>query len=78
MHQLISKTENEIIRLKMQGFSVKEIANKRFNATGTIQRHINNIYSKLGVSNTAQLYNHYIQDQFGIDIQKLIEDKNHE
>ncbi len=47
---MLTKSELEILELLSQGLSNKEIAEKRFNAEGTIKTHIIRIYKKLKVS----------------------------
>jgi DNA-binding NarL/FixJ family response regulator len=49
----ISDREEEIIKLIAEGFSNKEIADKLFLSTHTVNTHRKNIMSKLGVNNTA-------------------------
>ncbi|MFN4235329.1 MAG: response regulator transcription factor [Bacteroidia bacterium] len=49
----ISEREIEIIRLIAEGFSNKEIADKLFLSTHTVNTHRKNIMNKLGVNNTA-------------------------
>ena len=67
----ITKTEDCIIRLKLQGFSRKEIANQTFRSTGTIQRHFQNVYAKLHVQNEIELYNWYLKNVYQIEILKI-------
>ena len=49
----ISEREVEIIKLIAEGFINKEIANKLFLSTHTVNTHRKNIMSKLGVSNAT-------------------------
>lgn len=49
----ISEREIQIIRLIAEGFSNKEIADKLFLSTHTVNTHRKNILNKLGVNNTA-------------------------
>jgi DNA-binding NarL/FixJ family response regulator len=49
----ISEREEEIIKLIAEGFSNKEIAEKLFLSTHTVNTHRKNIMNKLGVNNTA-------------------------
>jgi LuxR family maltose regulon positive regulatory protein len=52
----LSERELEVLRLVDQGFSDSQIAAKLVLAIGTVKRHLNNIYGKLGVHNrTAAL-----------------------
>jgi LuxR family maltose regulon positive regulatory protein len=50
----LSERELEVLRLIVAGLSNKEIALELVLAIGTIKKHINNIYGKLGVNRRAQ------------------------
>jgi LuxR family transcriptional regulator, maltose regulon positive regulatory protein len=50
----LSERELEVLRLIADGFSNAEIAGKLVIAQGTVKRHINNIYGKLGVQSRTQ------------------------
>lgn len=50
----LSDRELEVLALIAGGFANREIATKLFISQGTVKRHINNIYSKLGVSSRTQ------------------------
>lgn len=50
----LTARELEVLRLIVEGKSNKEIAAKLFIAEGTVKIHINNILSKLGVSDRTQ------------------------
>ena len=50
----LSERELEVLRLIVAGLSNKEIAEELYLAIGTVKKHINNIYGKLGVSRRAQ------------------------
>ena len=50
----LSERELEVLRLIADGFSNAEIASKLVIAQGTVKRHINNIYGKLGVQSRTQ------------------------
>ncbi len=50
----LSQRELEVLRLITAGLSNQEIANKLVITPGTVKRHINNIYGKLGVSSRTQ------------------------
>ena len=71
--QILSKTEDQVIRLKLQGFSRKEIAALTFRSTGTIQRHFQNVYEKLHVQNEIELYNWYTENILDINIRKMLQ-----
>lgn len=51
----LSKQENNIQSLILQGKSNKEIANELFISLSTVKTHITNIYGKLQVSNRREL-----------------------
>ena len=50
----LSERELEVLRLIADGLSNAEIADKLVIAQGTVKRHINNIYGKLGVQSRTQ------------------------
>ena len=50
----LTKREKEILSLMVEGLSNKEIAKRLFLSTSTIQFHITNILSKLGVSKRTE------------------------
>jgi LuxR family maltose regulon positive regulatory protein len=50
----LSERELEVLRLIADGLSNAEIAEKLVIAQGTVKRHINNIYGKLGVGSRTQ------------------------
>lgn len=50
----LSERELEVLRLVDKGFSDSEIAKELVIAVGTVKRHLNNIYGKLGVHNRTQ------------------------
>jgi len=53
-YSLLTKRENEILKLISLGLSNKEIASKLFITIGTTKCHITSIYSKLGVARRTQ------------------------
>lgn len=54
---LLTKTENEIAKMLMNGQSRKEIASEQNISTLTVGSHIKNIYRKLDVHKTSELKN---------------------
>ena len=70
--QIITKTEDRVIRLKLQGLSRKEIAELTGRSTGTIQRHFQNVYVKLQIQNEIELYNWYAENILDINIRKNV------
>ena len=71
--QIITKTEDRVIRLKLQGLSRKEIAELTGRSTGTIQRHFQNVYVKLQIQNEIELYNWYAENILDINIRKMLQ-----
>lgn len=51
----LTKREHEILALLMDGLSYKEIADKCFISVQTLNSHIKNIYTKLGVHSRAEV-----------------------
>jgi DNA-binding NarL/FixJ family response regulator len=51
----LTKREQEILGLLMDGLSYKEIADKCFISVQTLNSHIKNIYNKLGVHSRAEV-----------------------
>ena len=72
--QIITKTEDLVIRLKLQGLSRKEIAGLTGRSTGTIQRHFQNVYAKLQIQNEIELYNWYLENILDINIRKILQE----
>jgi len=52
----ITKRELEVTGLIISGFSYKEISDKLLISERTVERHLSNIYNKLGISNKIELY----------------------
>ena len=50
----LTERESEVLALIVAGFSNKQIADRLTITYGTTKRHVNNIYSKLGVNSRAQ------------------------
>lgn len=50
----LTEREKQVLELVAQGLSDKQIANELVVATGTVKRHLNNIYGKLGVNSRTQ------------------------
>ena len=51
LFERLSERELEVLRLVDEGLSDSQIAGKLILAVGTVKRHLNNIYGKLGVHN---------------------------
>lgn len=56
----ISNRENEIIEELSHGLSKKEIGEKLFISPKTVDRHIDNIKKKIGVSKNIEIVAYYI------------------
>ncbi len=54
MVEQLSERELEILRLVAEGNSNQQIADALFIATGTVKKHLNNIFGKLGVQSRTQ------------------------
>ena len=59
----ISERECEIIKLIAEGYINKEIADKLFLSTHTVNTHRKNIMTKLGISNTAGIVLFAVKEQ---------------
>ncbi|SET18301.1 helix-turn-helix domain-containing protein [Anaerobranca gottschalkii] len=53
--ELLSKKENEVLNLLLQGLNDQEISNKLFISDKTVRNHISNMLGKLGLKNRTQL-----------------------
>jgi DNA-binding CsgD family transcriptional regulator len=53
-NDILSEREGDVLRLLAIGHSNREIAEKLFISENTVKTHLNNIYSKLGVSRRIQ------------------------
>jgi DNA-binding CsgD family transcriptional regulator len=56
--EFLSEREMEVLRLVADGLSNSEIAERLVVTTGTIKKHLNNIYGKLGVERRTQALLH--------------------
>jgi LuxR family maltose regulon positive regulatory protein len=54
MVEPLSERELEVLRLIAAGLANREIAEELYIAVGTVKRHINHIYGKLGVHSRTQ------------------------
>lgn len=53
--EVLSKKENEVINLLLQGYDDREIGNKLFISDKTVRNHISNILQKVGIKTRTQL-----------------------
>lgn len=51
----ITKREDEVVKLILQGYSNKQISEKLFISEKTVKAHLSKVYKKLGVSTRLQL-----------------------
>jgi DNA-binding NarL/FixJ family response regulator len=51
----LTKAEIEIVKLIAEGFTTKEIANRKFNSYHTVMTHRKNIFRKLKINNASEL-----------------------
>ncbi len=54
MAEALSERELEILRLVAAGKSNQQVADALILATGTVKKHLNNIFGKLGVQSRTQ------------------------
>ena len=59
--QVLTLRECEVVKLVLRGYSTKSISHALGISPGTVRVHRENIYSKLGVSSQAELFNMYIE-----------------
>jgi len=51
----LTKREDEVVKLIIQGYSNKQVSEKLFISEKTVKSHLNNVYKKLRLSNRLQL-----------------------
>jgi DNA-binding NarL/FixJ family response regulator len=51
----LTKRQEEIVNLIIQGYSNKQISDRLFISEKTVKSHLNNVYKKLGLSSRVQL-----------------------
>ena len=69
---VLTKAEDQIVRLKLQGMTRKQIAEFTKRSKGTIQRHFQNVYEKLNIQSEIDLYNWYAENVLKINIRNLL------
>ncbi|MCB1144597.1 MAG: helix-turn-helix transcriptional regulator [Leptospiraceae bacterium] len=52
---MLTKKENEVVKIVLEGGKIPEVAQKMSIAEGTLRKHLNNIYKKLKVRNRKSL-----------------------
>jgi len=61
---ILSKSEQEILRLIAQNKTSSEIADARFTAVSTVEKHRKNIMRKLGLSGKGELLKYAIEKKY--------------
>ncbi|MGH2614834.1 MAG: helix-turn-helix transcriptional regulator, partial [Thermomicrobiales bacterium] len=59
----LSAREEEVVRLVVRGLSTKQISTQLFIAEHTVQRHLSNIFEKVGVRSRRDLVKRLFVDQ---------------
>ncbi|MEL6809828.1 MAG: response regulator transcription factor [Bacteroidota bacterium] len=61
---VLSKSEREILRLIGEGKTTSEIANIRFTAVSTVEKHRKNMIRKLGLSGKGELLRYALEKKY--------------
>jgi len=61
---ILSKSEREILKLIAQNKTSSEIAEVRFTAVSTVEKHRKNMMRKLGLSGKGELLKYAIQSKY--------------
>ena len=64
---LLSKSEREILKLIGEGKSTSEIANIRFTAVSTVEKHRKNMIRKLGLSGKGELLRYALERKYDFE-----------
>src|SRR5579875_3417492 len=67
----LTKREEEIIRLVVQGWSNKQISKELFLTEPTVKTHLVNIFRKLGINNRLQLAMDFINQDISKSVSRL-------
>ncbi len=59
----LSPREEEVLRLVVRGLSNRQISQRLFISENTVQRHLSNIFEKVGVRSRKALLKHLFFDQ---------------
>ncbi len=61
---ILSKSEREILHYIGQGKSTQEIANLRFTAVSTVEKHRKNMIHKLGLTGKGELLRYALEQKY--------------
>lgn len=64
---MLSPSEQNVVRLVIEGESNQEIARRLLVTEKTVKFHLTNIYAKLGVQSRAQLIVNYLKGDAEMD-----------
>lgn len=59
--EILTNREKEILQLLSKGLLNKEVADKLFISTGTVKKHIQNVYEKLHVNTRIEAVNKFLK-----------------
>lgn len=69
----LTRTEDKITRMRLQGLLRKEIAYSLNRSLETVCVHMKNIYRKTSVQNEIELYNWYAENILKINIRQMLQ-----
>jgi DNA-binding CsgD family transcriptional regulator len=61
----ITGREQEIVELQLQGYRIRDIAEKLFIAESTVKGHLTQVYNKLGITGKGELLRMLRDEQVG-------------
>jgi len=64
---ILSKSEQEILKLIGEGKSTSEIANIRFTAVSTVEKHRKNMIHKLGLTGKGELLRYALEKKYDFE-----------
>ena len=70
---MLTNTEERVVRLRLQGMTHGQIAQRTGRSLQTIRKHQYNVYHKLKIRNEPELYNWYVENILGINIREILE-----
>lgn len=74
MNATLSKTETKVMGMYLlnDDLTKRQLAEKLFRSPGTIQRHFQNVYAKLGIKNERQLMHWYCEHKLFLNLKNLL------